>query len=51
MTKKELIEYYKILIYKVGLCQSLKTNHLDVYLEFMDLFTNHPDYPEKIKCS
>jgi hypothetical protein len=49
MTKKELIEYYKTLIYKVGLCQSLKTNHFDIYLEFMDLFTNHPDYPEKIK--
>ena len=34
MTKKELIEYYKTLIYKIGLCQSLKTNHFDKYLEF-----------------
>ena len=49
MSKKELIEYYKALIYKVGLCQSLKTNHFDIYLELMDLFTNHPDYPEKIE--
>jgi hypothetical protein len=30
MTKKELIEYSKNLIYKVGLCQSLKTNHFDI---------------------
>jgi hypothetical protein len=49
MTKKELLEYYKNLIYKVGLCPSIKTNHFEIYLELMDLFTNHPDYPEKIE--
>jgi hypothetical protein len=49
MTKKELMEYYRNLIYKVGLCQSVKSSHLNLYFELMDLFTNHPDYPEKIK--
>ena len=51
MTKKELIEYYKNLIYKIGLCTSVKSNHFEVYLELMDLFTNHPDYPEKLESS
>ena len=49
MTKKELIEYYKKMIYKIGLCPSVKLNHFDIYLELMNLFTNHPDYPEKIE--
>jgi hypothetical protein len=48
MTKKELIEYYKNMIYKVGLCSSVKINHFEIYLELMDLFTNHPEYPDKI---
>ena len=49
MTKKELINYYKNIIYKIGLCSSVKTNYFDIYLELMELFTNHPDYPDKIK--
>ena len=48
MTKKEMTEYYKTLINGIGLCPSLKTNHPNAYLELMELFTNHPEYPEKV---
>ena len=48
MTKKELTEYYKNLINKTGLCPSLKSNYPTVYFELMNLFHNHPEYPEKI---
>jgi hypothetical protein len=42
-------EYYKDLIYKIGLCNSVKSLNEDYYNDFMKLFTNHPEYPEKVK--
>ncbi len=39
----------KNLIYKDGLYSSLKTHHAKVYFNFMNLLTNHLDYPEDVK--
>ena len=49
MTKKELIDCYKNLINSTGLCSSLKSNYPSIYFELMDLFSNHPEYPEKVR--
>jgi len=49
MTKKELIDYYKNLINSTGLCPSLKSNYPSIFFELMDLFRNHPEYPEKVR--
>jgi len=47
-TKKDKINHFKYLINNIGLCSSLILNNPNVYLEFMDLFKNHPEYPDKI---
>ena len=37
------------MIDSTGLCPSLKSNHPSIYFELMDLFSNHPEYPEKVR--
>jgi hypothetical protein len=49
MTMKARKEYYKNLMYKIGFTQSVKQVNEDYYEDFMKLFTNHPNYPEKVK--
>ena len=49
MSKNQKLAYYRKLIYDIGLCLSLKTNHNDVYHQLMELFKNHPEYPSKFE--
>jgi hypothetical protein len=45
---KEKKEYYKNMIYRIGLISSVKNNDINDYNVFLDLFKNHPEYPQKI---
>ncbi len=47
-TKKSLEEYTKNIITNIGCCSSIKNNHIHHYNFFVNLFTRHPKYPEKI---
>jgi 5-methylcytosine-specific restriction endonuclease McrA len=48
-TKKSLEEYTKDLIYnKIGKTDSIKQKSPEYWNFFTELFTRHPDYPEKI---
>jgi len=47
-TKKEKQKYFSNLLNK-GLCDSLKNKRLDDYNDFIELFKNHPDYPNKLE--
>jgi hypothetical protein len=45
----KLINYYRNEINNIKLCFSIKTNYPSFYIELIDLFKNHPDYPDKLK--
>ncbi len=47
-TKKSLEEYVRNSILTIGICPSLKTNHIEEYNFFIELFRRHPNYPNKI---
>ena len=49
MNKSQQYTFYKTLLNNIGLCPSLKRFHDDAYYQFMDLFKNHPEYPDKVK--
>jgi hypothetical protein len=49
MNKSQQHIYYKTLLNNIGLCPSLKHFHDDAYNDFMELFKNHPEYPDKVK--
>ncbi len=47
-TKTALTEYTKNAINATGLCYSLKTKNISLYTFLLDLFSRHPEYPNKI---
>ena len=47
-TKKERLNKYKNYLNSIGLCASIKTNHPYIYNDMVELFKNHPEYPNKI---
>lgn len=49
MTMKARKEHYKNLMSQIGFCESVKQLNEDHYNDFMKLFTNHPEFPEKVK--
>lgn len=48
VSKKQRTEYYKNILNK-GLCDSLVQHRKQDYDEMMELFKNHPDYPNKLR--
>lgn len=46
-TQKFLGDYIRKIINEIGICNSLKENHINHYNFFISLFERHPDYPEK----
>ena len=46
-TQASLKTHFREIIDRIGLCDSLKTQHLPEFLEFCEVFTRHPDYPNK----
>lgn len=49
MNMKEKKEYFRHKIYGIGLTSSVKNHNEQDYKEFLELFKNHPEYPEKIQ--
>jgi len=47
LTKKATIEKYKNYLNSIGLCNSVKTDHPNIYNDMVELFKNHPEYPNK----
>lgn len=47
-TKKELEDHVRNIIKDIGICPSVKTESIELYNFFIDLFRRHPKYPEKI---
>ena len=48
LNKTQKTNYFKIRLNK-GLCKSLKTERNEDFLDFMELFKNHPDHDTKIQ--
>ena len=48
-TQKAKKEFIQKIIKDIGLCNSIKNKHPESYKIFLELFKNHPEYPEKIK--
>lgn len=48
MNKTQQLKYFRKKINDIGLCNSLKHSYIDAYEELIELFQNHPEYPEKI---
>ena len=48
-SQKELKEYTKNTIKRIGLCESLKKEYPKEYKYFLELFKRHPNYEEKVK--
>jgi hypothetical protein len=46
-TQKSLKEYFREVINQIGVCDSVKTKHLEKYLDFCEVFKRHPKYPDK----
>ena len=46
-SQKSLKEYFRQVINEIDVCDSVKTNHLDKYLDFCEVFKRHPKYPDK----
>jgi hypothetical protein len=46
-TQISLKKYFREIINRINVCDSIKTNYPSEYLDFCELFKRHPDYPEK----
>lgn len=46
-TQKQLKDYFRETIDKIGKCNSVKTEHPYEFINFCEVFTRHPDYPDK----
>ena len=46
-TQTALYNHFKNIINKIGICESIKLNYPDDYLDLCDVFKRHPRYPEK----
>ena len=44
-TKKEILDKYKNYLNSIGLCDSIKTNHPNIFNDMVELFKNHPEHP------
>ncbi len=42
-----LKKYFREIIDKIGVCDSVKTKYPEYYLDFCNIFKRHPGYPEK----
>ena len=48
-SQKELKEYVKNIIAKMGTCNSVKTDHPKYYRFLLKLFRRHPNYNENMR--
>ena len=48
VSKKQQVEYFKEILNK-GICKSLVKERKEDYEKLMELFKNHPEYPNKLK--
>jgi hypothetical protein len=46
-TQKKLKIYFREIINKIGVCDSVKLKHPEYFLDFCEVFKRHSDYPQK----
>ncbi len=46
-TQESLKLHFRGIVDRIGLCNSVKTNHPDEFSDFCEVFKRHPDYPGK----
>jgi hypothetical protein len=46
-TQISLKKYFREVINKIGICNSLKINHPEYFLDFCEVFKRHSEYPTK----
>jgi hypothetical protein len=42
-----LKKYFREIIDKIGVCDSVRTKHSEYYADFCNVFKRHPEYPDK----
>ena len=46
-TQSSLKKYFREIIDRIGICDSIKTKYPQEFLDFCQVFTRHSDYPDK----
>lgn len=46
-TQSSLKNYFREVINKIGVCESVKTKYPQEYMDFCQVFTRHSEYPDK----
>ena len=46
-TQTALKKYFREIIDRIGVCETIKTEYPQEYLNFCEVFTRHPEYPDK----